>query len=199
MAEAGKGPTNAPASLPASASHRERAAASSGRRRSIMWAAFWPGSAAGFMLGSHEAPVSRLIARLALRACPLRWPRPTCASRRTGRRLIPTGRCPAVSPSTCSRRRPTARLRHASADRNGPRGTAARQTDDFRYQSCTVTPENDSTFQNPEAVNIAVIHQSAAASRGRHHDDRRRPARGRAELRRASPCRPCIAARTPWV
>jgi Domain of unknown function (DUF4124) len=30
------------------------------------------------------------------------------------------------------------------------------QTDDFRYQSCTVTPENETTFQNPEAVVITV-------------------------------------------
>ncbi|HYJ39235.1 MAG TPA: DUF4124 domain-containing protein [Steroidobacteraceae bacterium] len=31
-----------------------------------------------------------------------------------------------------------------------------RELEDFRYQSCTVTPENDTTFQNPESVNIAV-------------------------------------------
>jgi hypothetical protein len=31
-----------------------------------------------------------------------------------------------------------------------------RQTDDFRYQSCTVSPENDTTFQNPDSVNISV-------------------------------------------
>jgi len=30
------------------------------------------------------------------------------------------------------------------------------QSDDFRYESCTVTPENDTTLQNPEAVIIAV-------------------------------------------
>jgi hypothetical protein len=30
------------------------------------------------------------------------------------------------------------------------------QAEDFRYQSCTVTPENDTTLQNPEAVVIAV-------------------------------------------
>jgi hypothetical protein len=28
--------------------------------------------------------------------------------------------------------------------------------DDFRYQSCSVTPNNDETFQNPESVSIAV-------------------------------------------
>jgi hypothetical protein len=31
-----------------------------------------------------------------------------------------------------------------------------RQTDDFRYQSCGVTPENDATFQNPGSVDISV-------------------------------------------
>ena len=31
------------------------------------------------------------------------------------------------------------------------------QTDDFRYQSCGVTPENDSTFTNPESVSISVV------------------------------------------
>ena len=31
-----------------------------------------------------------------------------------------------------------------------------RQADDFRYESCTVTPDNDTTFQNPEAVAITV-------------------------------------------
>ena len=30
------------------------------------------------------------------------------------------------------------------------------QADDFRYDSCTVTPANDSTFQNPELVAISV-------------------------------------------
>ena len=30
------------------------------------------------------------------------------------------------------------------------------QADDFRYQSCTVTPENDTTLQSPETVTIAV-------------------------------------------
>ncbi len=30
------------------------------------------------------------------------------------------------------------------------------QADDFRYESCTVTPENDTTFQNPENVPITV-------------------------------------------
>lgn len=28
--------------------------------------------------------------------------------------------------------------------------------DDFRYQSCTVSPENDTTFQNPEDVTVTV-------------------------------------------
>ena len=31
-----------------------------------------------------------------------------------------------------------------------------RQTDDFRYQSCAVSPSNDETFQNPESVTIVV-------------------------------------------
>jgi len=31
-----------------------------------------------------------------------------------------------------------------------------RQTEDFRYQSCTVTPANDTTFPNPESVVITV-------------------------------------------
>jgi len=30
------------------------------------------------------------------------------------------------------------------------------QAEDFRYQSCTVTPENDTTLQNPESVVITV-------------------------------------------
>jgi hypothetical protein len=30
------------------------------------------------------------------------------------------------------------------------------QADDFRYQSCTVTPENDTTLQNPETVVIQI-------------------------------------------
>jgi len=36
--------------------------------------------------------------------------------------------------------------------------TLAREEPDneFRYQSCTVTPENDSTFTNPEIVSIAL-------------------------------------------
>jgi len=31
-----------------------------------------------------------------------------------------------------------------------------RQADDFRYESCTVSPENNTTFQSPESVSIAV-------------------------------------------
>jgi hypothetical protein len=31
------------------------------------------------------------------------------------------------------------------------------QTDNFRYQSCAITPENDSTFTNPDAVPIVVV------------------------------------------
>jgi hypothetical protein len=31
-----------------------------------------------------------------------------------------------------------------------------RQADDFRYESCSVSPGNDETFQNPESVTIAV-------------------------------------------
>jgi Domain of unknown function (DUF4124) len=30
------------------------------------------------------------------------------------------------------------------------------QADDFRYESCTVSPENNATFQTPETVNISV-------------------------------------------
>ena len=30
------------------------------------------------------------------------------------------------------------------------------QTDDFRYESCNVTPENDTTMQSPETVTISV-------------------------------------------
>jgi len=33
----------------------------------------------------------------------------------------------------------------------------AREADEFRYQSCGVTPENDSTFTNPEMVPIALV------------------------------------------
>jgi hypothetical protein len=33
----------------------------------------------------------------------------------------------------------------------------AQEADNFRYQSCAVTPENDSTFTNPESVTIAVV------------------------------------------
>jgi len=31
-----------------------------------------------------------------------------------------------------------------------------RQADDFRYQSCSVTPPNDETFHNPQSVDIMV-------------------------------------------
>lgn len=31
------------------------------------------------------------------------------------------------------------------------------QTDDFSYQSCGVTPENDSTMTNPDSVSISVV------------------------------------------
>lgn len=31
------------------------------------------------------------------------------------------------------------------------------EEDGFRYQSCAVTPENDSTFTNPDMVSIAVV------------------------------------------
>jgi len=31
-----------------------------------------------------------------------------------------------------------------------------RRTDDFRYESCGVSPGNDETFQNPESVSISV-------------------------------------------
>jgi len=31
-----------------------------------------------------------------------------------------------------------------------------RRTDDFRYESCGVSPTNDETFQNPESVTISV-------------------------------------------
>jgi len=74
---AGESPSNAPASLPEPPSFERRvleirAAASLGRRRSIMRAAFWRSSASGFMLGSHEASVSSLVARVTLRDVGLR-------------------------------------------------------------------------------------------------------------------------------
>jgi hypothetical protein len=31
------------------------------------------------------------------------------------------------------------------------------ETDNFRYQSCAITPENDSTFTNPDMVTIVVV------------------------------------------
>ena len=34
---------------------------------------------------------------------------------------------------------------------------AEQQLDDFKYQSCGVTPQNDSTFTNPESVSISVV------------------------------------------
>src|SRR5690349_23268265 len=70
--KAGESPSNATASLTEplvleNKAHEIRAAASQGRRRSIMRAAFWRSSASGFMLGSHEASVSCRIAWVALR------------------------------------------------------------------------------------------------------------------------------------
>jgi len=39
----------------------------------------------------------------------------------------------------------------------GPReAQLLQQADDFRYQSCGVSPENDATFQSPESVTITV-------------------------------------------
>lgn len=34
---------------------------------------------------------------------------------------------------------------------------ALAQYDDFKYQSCSVTPENDASFTNPESVSIALV------------------------------------------
>lgn len=42
------------------------------------------------------------------------------------------------------------------SDSQRPREEQLLQQDDFRYESCTVTPENNSTFQSPEAVTIEV-------------------------------------------
>ena len=65
---AGKLPKTAPASVLTSRSiDRRAAAASCGRRRPLLWAAFWPGSAPGFMLQSHEALVPGHSARFAVR------------------------------------------------------------------------------------------------------------------------------------
>ena len=58
----------------------------------------------------------------------------------------------------------------ASADRSGRARNSARQTDDFRYQSCARHARRTTRrFTNPETVTIAVVHQPAAAS-GRYHD-----------------------------
>jgi len=42
------------------------------------------------------------------------------------------------------------------ATSSGPRGRPD-DVDDFKYQSCTVSPRNDSTFTNPESVPISVV------------------------------------------
>ena len=34
------------------------------------------------------------------------------------------------------------------------------RTDDFHYESCNVSPENDTTFQNPDTVTISVAGRS---------------------------------------
>jgi hypothetical protein len=49
----------------------------------------------------------------------------------------------------------------APAQTSGSQGSSReeellRRTDDFRYESCSISPGNDETFQNPEAVAIAV-------------------------------------------
>jgi hypothetical protein len=44
-----------------------------------------------------------------------------------------------------------------SSDSRRPSETdLLRETEDFRYESCTVTPENDATFQNPENVIVSI-------------------------------------------
>ena len=45
-----------------------------------------------------------------------------------------------------------------SNDPNAPREQQLlRQVDTFKYESCNVTPANDTSFQSPEVVQIAVI------------------------------------------
>src|SRR5690349_12546585 len=87
LREAGESPKNTPASLPdplalESKALEIRAAASHRRRRSNLRAAFWRCSAAGFMLGSHEASVSCLAARVALRDVGIRHDLRACRERR---------------------------------------------------------------------------------------------------------------------
>jgi hypothetical protein len=68
VAEAGRYPTFAPASPEVSPNPRSLmwAAASFGRRRSLLRSRFWPGSSTGFMLQLHESPITPTCAGLAV-------------------------------------------------------------------------------------------------------------------------------------
>ena len=124
------------------------AAAAFKRRRSLLWLRFWSGSCQGFMLQPHETLVAHCCARIAVR-------RFDCAGddlrdewKRTAPRPIPTGRFPAASPIDLK----------AAQGYSAPvsSGISSRppetEVDNFSYQSCSVTPANDSTFTNPETV-----------------------------------------------
>ena len=154
VAEAGKYPTIPPASLAVSRNPRSLmwAAASLGRRRSPLWVQFWPGSCSGFMLQPHETFVARSSARIAVRGF-------DCAGDdlHAGRK----GRHQDLFRPANSRR-----SSHRSATGAGILGARligdfepaqTQLPDNFRYQSCAVTPENDSTFTNPDMVPIAVV------------------------------------------
>ena len=125
---AGTGPTNAPASIPASGSIESRAAASSGRRRPIMRAAFWPGSAAGSMLRPHER-ASLVILLGSLLAASAALATTYVRVEKDGTKTYsdrPIAR--AASRSTSSRRRPTRRRRPSVAGQRSVRAKNRRCT-----------------------------------------------------------------------
>ena len=174
--QAGKDPTNAPASTPAA-----RSRSMNGRRRSLRAAARLCGLRFGRVQpkGLCSGPMRRAfachIARLAAARPRRRWPRPTCASRRTAPRPIRTGRFPAASPSTLQPAQtysappaPSARLEPAA------RRAGALEAANFHYQSCALSPRNDETFTNPGigAVSLALT-PSLRAGDTRDHDGRR--------------------------
>ena len=171
--KAGESPSNAPASLPDPQLHEIRAAASLGRRRSIMRPAFWPCSATGFMLGAHEASVSELVARVTLRDVGLRHD--LCA-RGKGRhenvfRSSDSGR-PAHRPPACADLQRTccdvripgvARGRPPASDRRLPLRELLR----FARQRRDL-PESG-------VRGHLGLHESGTAGWGRRHPDGRRP------------------------
>ena len=64
------------------------------------------------------------------------------------------------------------------------------EVDNFSYQSCSITPVNDSTFTNPEMVPIALVTNPVCVLRYGDHDGRR-SIRGAARHRQLHDDRAC--------